>query len=72
LFYYLRVIVIMYGKLSPSPAEVQGGPVPFSPGPPVGALTATVLGFLSLALLFLGLYPRLLLDVIQRIAAGLG
>ena len=72
LFYYLRVIVIMYGKPSLSPAEVQGGPVPLSPGLPIGALTATVLGFLSLALLFLGLYPRLLLDVIERIAGGLG
>lgn len=76
LFYYLRVIVIMYGRPAPEPAshttQVQGGPVALSAASPIGALTAAVLGFLLLALLFLGLYPRLLLDVIERIAASFG
>jgi NADH-quinone oxidoreductase subunit N len=70
LFYYLRVIVTMFGRAEPEGSEELA---PVSPGGMrVAPLSATVLGFLALALLFLGLYPRLLLRLVEMAAAGLG
>jgi NADH-quinone oxidoreductase subunit N len=72
LFYYLRVIVMMYGRAVSEPVEARQSRIVAPQEPGIDALTASVLAFLTLALLFLGLYPRLLLHLIQRLIPGLG
>ena len=71
LFYYLRVIVTLFERMAPEAAE-EGGAPPVPRGLAIGSLSASVLAFLALALLFLGLYPRLLLRLIEMAAGSLG
>ena len=71
LFYYLRVIVTMFEKVVPEAVE-EGERRAGLPGPAIAPLSASVLAFLALALLFLGLYPRLLLRLIEMAAGSLG
>jgi NADH-quinone oxidoreductase subunit N len=61
LFYYLRVIVAMYGR----PPEVI--PPIYSPAPAAGV----ALGLLIAVLVVLGLFPTLLLDVIRSVVADI-
>lgn len=75
LFYYLRVIVTMYGTVFPRTSVTAHSPV--GPHPPVitysgGRLAATVLAVLTATLLALGLYPNLLLRLIERATSALG
>jgi NADH-quinone oxidoreductase subunit N len=64
LFYYLRLIVAMY---TPLPQELEGSVVaPFVPW--AGGL---VLAALTLALVWLGVYPAPLIDLVRRAVAGL-
>jgi NADH-quinone oxidoreductase subunit N len=59
LFYYLRIVVMMF-----SAAAVVQGPAPYSPYHPVaGSLTLIVL---TLMLLWLGIYPTTLITIIQN------
>ena len=72
LFYYLRVIVTMYARPVLAATDSDGGSAAGLSLSRIGIPTACVLGFLSLALLLLGLYPSVLLRLIERVAAGLG
>ena len=71
LYYYLRVIVTLFEKTAPEAVDEQGT-VPPVRGLTVAPLSAAVLTFLALVLLFLGLYPRLLLRLIEMAASSLG
>jgi NADH-quinone oxidoreductase subunit N len=83
LFYYLRVIVTMYGagvtehsaasgaKAGVGPDERSGQDVP-QVVPSGGRLAAAVLAVLTIALLALGVYPDGLLRLIERAASTLG
>jgi len=71
LFYYLRVIVTLFQRVVPEAAEEEDSP-PVSRDSAIGPLGASVLAFLTLALLFLGLYPRLLLRLIEMVVGGHG
>ena len=71
LFYYLRVIVALFERVTPRAAE-EGRTASVSRGPAIGPLSASVLVFLALALLFLGLYPRFLLRLIETAAGSFG
>jgi NADH-quinone oxidoreductase subunit N len=64
LFYYLRLIVAMY---MPLPQELEGSVVV----PPVPWAGSLVLAALTLALVWLGVYPAPLIDLVQRAVAGL-
>jgi NADH-quinone oxidoreductase subunit N len=61
LFYYLRVIVIIYADASQTSAGTQ----------PVRPAGAVVLGFLTLVLLVFGVFPAPLLDAIRTIITDL-
>jgi NADH-quinone oxidoreductase subunit N len=71
LFYYLRVIVALFERVVPESADEEGA-VPAIRGLAIAPLSASVLVFVALALLFLGLYPRLLLRLIEMAAGSLG
>ena len=71
LFYYLRVIVALFERVTPE-AVKEGGTASVSRGPAITPLSASVLAFLALALLFLGLYPRFLLRLIEMAAGSFG
>jgi NADH-quinone oxidoreductase subunit N len=64
LFYYLRLIVAMY---MPLPQELEGSVVV----PSVPWAGGLVLAALTLALVWLGVYPAPLIDLVQRAVAGL-
>jgi len=59
LFYYLRIVVAMYGEAT----QVKSGPVLALP-------SAVALIFLSAALVFLGVFPQPLLALIRNLAPG--
>jgi len=62
LFYYLRIVLALYSR--------EEGPVGLAvAAAPSGAI---VLGVLTVALVWLGVYPAPLLKVIQAAVAGLG
>jgi len=61
LFYYLRIVVVMYGLSTESPASV-------SRLAPAGSL---VLGLLAALLVWLGVFPGPLLSLIRKALAGL-
>jgi NADH-quinone oxidoreductase subunit N len=64
LFYYLRIVVVMFS----APAEARR-PVSFAPGVGVpGALTVVVL---TLMLLWAGIYPAALINIIQHTVVAL-
>jgi NADH-quinone oxidoreductase subunit N len=70
LFYYLRVIVTMFGRAVPATtAERLASGLP---GSRIAPLTASVLVFMTIVLLLVGLYPRLLLQLIERALGALG
>ncbi len=71
LYYYLRVLVTLFEKASPEAAEQQGL-VPGLRSVRISPLSASVLAFLAFLLLFLGLYPSLLLRLIEVAMGGLG
>ena len=63
LFYYLRIVVAMYGLSTESPASV------FRLAPaPAGSL---VLGLLTALLIWFGVFPGPLLSLIRKALAGL-
>lgn len=62
LFYYLRIVVAMY-------SDAPDGTPAIAPALPVGAVA--VLGVLTVALFWLGVYPTSLLDTIRAAAAGM-
>ncbi len=71
LFYYLRVIVTLFERAAPEVQEERGtAAVPR--GAPGALLSTTVLAFLGILLLFLGLYPSLLLRLIEMATGSLG
>ena len=62
LFYYLRVLVTMFGPLTAAagaPASVAAG------APPRGFIGCATLGALTLALVWLGVYPATLIRLVQ-------
>jgi len=59
LFYYLRIVVAIYGEAR----QVETGPALALPG-------ALALSFLSVALVFLGVFPHPLLALIRNLTAG--
>jgi NADH-quinone oxidoreductase subunit N len=61
LFYYLRILVVMYGQSSESPASP-------SRLTPAGRLVLTLLTAL---LIWFGVFPRPLLSIIRNALAGL-
>lgn len=61
LFYYLRIIVVMYGQAVESPSLTHG----------LAPAGGVALGLLAAALVFLGLFPGPLLDVIRSVIADL-
>ena len=63
LYYYLRWIVVMYRQ--PGSASEP------SPGPALSWAGGAVLGLLLLTLVWLGVYPAPLLDLIETVVAGL-
>jgi NADH-quinone oxidoreductase subunit N len=62
LFYYLRVIVTIFGQSAPEARDVPGHAT--QPAAMIGAADAVVLAATTLALLFLGVFPGPLLDFI--------
>jgi len=68
LFYYLRIVLTMY--LAPEGQEAAGTPVPPRPQPlPLAA--GIVLGALVLLLVWFGVYPAQLIDLIDQMVASL-
>ena len=61
LFYYLRIVVVMYGQPTESPAGV-------SRLAPAGSL---ILALLSALLVWFGVFPGPLLSIIRNALAGL-
>ena len=59
LFYYLRIVVAMYGEAT----QVKAGPTLALPG-------TLALVFLSAALVFLGVFPQPLLALIRNLTSG--
>ncbi|HTU02800.1 MAG TPA: NADH-quinone oxidoreductase subunit N [Candidatus Sulfotelmatobacter sp.] len=66
LFYYLRVIVVMFGSPAESRTEEPG-----AARVTISLAGRLALGLLALLLLWLGTYPSPLVQLIQRVAAGL-
>jgi NADH-quinone oxidoreductase subunit N len=63
LFYYLRIVVAMYGPL------LEAADVPVTtPAPSLAFVTSLVL---TLGVVWLGLYPALLIDAINLMVASL-
>jgi NADH-quinone oxidoreductase subunit N len=62
LFYYLRIVVALYSVPSTRPA----------PAPTLALDSALVLGVLTILLIWFGIYPAPLLDLIRTTMGGLG
>ena len=63
LFYYLRVVVVMYGATA---AEVDSSPIK----PSLALAGSVALAALSLLLVWLGVYPAPLIRIIQTTVAA--
>lgn len=69
LYYYLRVIVVMYQR--PAQEGTEPTPTPPRSRAAVSLAGGLTLALLALTLLWLGIYPAPLLDLIERAIAGL-
>lgn len=67
LFYYLRVVVVMFDNASDDPAEAPASALASRPVPIAGGVLLSVVAFL---LLWLGIYPAPLLRLIEATVQG--
>jgi NADH-quinone oxidoreductase subunit N len=71
LYYYLRVVIVMFAKTPAQPVtDVEPGLA--SPGRYGGRLAAATLVALALLTIFLGVYPTPLLRLIEQVASLVG
>ena len=64
LFYYLPIIVVLFGAAEESGAQAPGAVMPAPAG-------AVVLGVLATILVWLGVYPASLIATLHHMAASL-
>lgn len=72
LYYYLRVIVAMFSGMAHDEEEAGAAAHPVSPLVPALSLSSGVaLAVLTILLVWVGVYPATLLDIIHRTVAGI-
>jgi hypothetical protein len=63
LFYYLRIIVVLFAAPSENPLPTAGGAIP--------RISAAVLTVLTAVLIGLGIYPTPLIETVRNVASSL-